>query len=94
VSPVALSLFQPPEAHYGDFDPALLSELHMLIKSAVKGLLGISISVCPSNNTPGSKAVPEMGLKVRRDKVTQCGCRMSRGRKRWASPLPWASLGQ
>lgn len=34
-----------------------------------------------------------MGLKVGREKVTQRGCRMSRGRKRRASPLPWASLG-
>lgn len=38
-----VSQFQPPEAHYGDFDLALLSELCVPIKLAVKGLLGISI---------------------------------------------------
>lgn len=59
----SVSQFQPPEAHYGDFDPALLSELCVPIKSAVKGLLGNSnkrVKVCvQSSNTPGSKGVPE-----------------------------------
>lgn len=50
----SVSPFQPPEAHYGDFDLAFQSKLRILIKSAVKGLLGISIK-CLSNNTVGSK---------------------------------------
>lgn len=61
-----LSQFQPPEAHYGDFDLALLSELCVPIKSAVKGLLGNSNKrvKCVCNLvTPPAARVSQNGTK-------------------------------
>lgn len=90
----SVSQFQPPGAHYGDFDLAFPSELHILIRSQV-GSEGSpkdphqAFAYLP----PRQQGCPRNGTEGQKGQSDQCGCRTPRGRERWAGPLPWASLG-
>lgn len=90
----SVSQFQPPGAHYGDFDLAFPSELHILIRSQV----GSEGSPKDPHQVfaylpPRQQGCPRNGTEGQKGQSDQCGCRTPRGRERWAGPLPWASLG-